>query len=798
MMSSLKGSISTLEKTSSDQDFLILKDLNLSVISLEEDANKLKYSGDTSYLIDLQKSDTLISKLIDSLKNLNEGDRILAITLDSLQSVYNEYRVVLLEYARIENTGFDPDLSSIQALINKSQRKDFDFTITDSIKVEYEIESEEQKKGLFKRIFGKKKKEEDNAVAEITIKDSIRIDSITYTVSSDSLINKEEVLESLEDMMSNLEYQFTQKSQQNLSTESRLISEISQLKIIISEYLAFIESREIKKAEIEKAKTREQLTQTQYQVSQFSFILGAFIFLVFLGLLIFLNQNRRFQKLLMLARERAEEYARTKQMFMANMSHEIRTPMNAIIGFTEQLSKSELTEEQKEKVKIIHQSSDHLLHLLNSILDISKFQSNTITLDTRPVNILELSRDCVKLMEIKSREKGIELKFIESGIEDEMLMGDPYRIRQVILNLLSNAIKFTSKGQVSLTISVEKIKKDLSKLSIKVKDTGIGIPVNKRQLIFKEFEQLNTSQKFSGTGLGLSIVKYIVDLYGGHIKVESVEGKGATFKINLPLKVASEKDLEINSVKEKEQFIPENLRILVADDEAYNRKLLAEILYGHQYKIDFAEDGKQALDMLCKNVYDIAFLDIKMPKLKGDQVVKAYREITENNYHTQFIAVSATTNDEYLQSKEFDAYVRKPIREKDILNLLGGDAFAVEENNIHENENGSVISLQSLMEIGDEEFVREMIETYVESTDRQLDNIEELLAGDDYLQIAEQIHKIKGPSRHLEAISFIRVLEKLEEKSKLNKNIGKEEFAELREEFDSIKKQVEIKLNVHE
>jgi signal transduction histidine kinase/CheY-like chemotaxis protein len=718
--------------------------------------------------------------------------------LDSLQSVYNEYRAVLLEYARIENTGFDPDLSSIQAIINKSQQRDFDFTITDSIKVEYELEPEEQKKGLFKRIFGKKKKEEEDAIAEIIIKDSVRIDSITYTVSSDSLIKKDEVLESLEDMMSNLEYQFTQKSQQNLLTESRLISEISQLKIIISEYLAFIESREIKKAEIEKAKTREQLTQTQYQVSQFSFILGAFIFLVFLGLLIFLNQNRRFQKLLMLARERAEEYARTKQMFMANMSHEIRTPMNAIIGFTEQLSKSELTEEQKEKVKIIHQSSDHLLHLLNSILDISKFQSNTIKLDTKPVNILELARDCVKLMEIKSRKKGIDLKFIEAGIENEFLMGDPYRIRQVILNLLSNAIKFTSKGQVSLTISVEKIKKDLSKLSIKVQDTGIGIPVNKRQLIFKEFEQLNTSQKFSGTGLGLSIVKYIVDLYGGHIKVESVEGKGATFKINLPLKVASEKDIESDSIKEKEQFIPENLRILVADDEPYNRKLLGEILSGHRYAIDFADNGKQALDLLCKNAYDIAFLDIKMPKLKGDQVVKAYREITENKYHTQFIAVSATTNDEYLRSTEFDAYVRKPIKEKDILNLLGEEKSTADEIANPVNKNGSVISLQSLMEIGNEDFVRKMIETYVKSPHRQLNNIEELLSGGDYLQIAEQIHKIKGPSRHLEAVSFIKVLEKLEKKSKENKNIKKEEFAELREEFDNIKKQVEIKLNVHE
>ena len=264
----------------------------------------------------------------------------------------------------------------------------------------------------------------------------------------------------------------------------------------IIDLLTYLEEREVDKIKLQNYNAQIIAEETNDQVLAFSLL--TIVLLIGTGYVVYsyMEKNKAYQKIMSTATEDAKNLAKAKEQFLANMSHEIRTPMNAISGFTHQLLKTELSESQREQLDIINRSSDHLLHILNDVLDFSKLQANKLILEDEPYDLHQLMSDAVQLMLHKADEKDISINYYAENIP-HYIKGDPYRFKQILINLVSNSIKFTEKGSVNIHLSVRK-KSRVNELQLVVKDTGIGIPKDQQTRIMMEFEQAGSSLRSQG------------------------------------------------------------------------------------------------------------------------------------------------------------------------------------------------------------------------------------------------------------------------------------------------------------
>jgi two-component system CheB/CheR fusion protein len=369
----------------------------------------------------------------------------------------------------------------------------------------------------------------------------------------------------------------------------------------------------------------------------------------------------------------AEDAVKSKQQFLSNMSHEIRTPMNAIIGFTNVVLKTKLDETQKEYLNAIKISGDALIILINDILDLAKVNAGKMTFEQIPFNLSVSIATMLQLFETKIREKNIELIKEYNDTIPPILLGDPMRLRQIILNLISNAVKFTKQGKI--TMSVRMLKEDTKNTTIEftVTDTGIGIPKGKLEQIFNNFEQASkeTSSLFGGTGLGLAIVKQLVELQGGSIIVTSEEGKGSTFGFTLVFKKpdATTETAILQETFQEASPLPEmkieNVKVLIVEDVPLNQLLIKIILLDFGFDFDIAGNGKIAIESLERNTYDIILMDLQMPEMNGFEATTYIR--SKMNSQIPIIALTAdvtTVDVEKCLVAGMNDYISKPIDEK--------------------------------------------------------------------------------------------------------------------------------------
>ncbi len=369
------------------------------------------------------------------------------------------------------------------------------------------------------------------------------------------------------------------------------------------------------------------------------------------------------------AKSKAESAMKAKQLFLSNMSHEIRTPMNAVIGFTNVILKTDLTAKQKEYINAIKVSGDALIVLINDILDIAKVDAGKMTFEQAPFAFSTSIAATLHLFEPKIQEKNLELIEHFDAAIPEILLGDSVRLRQIILNLLSNAVKFTDSGKITVSVRIFKEEEDNVTIEFSVTDTGIGIPENKLEHIFDDFQQATneTSRLHGGTGLGLSIVKQLVELQGGTLIVNSEPGKGSTFGFILNFKKAIKEPTEIsetNSGVELAEKI-ENIRILVAEDMPLNQLLIKIILKDFGFEVDIADNGQIAIEKLQENRYDIILMDLQMPELNGFKATEYIRQ--KMNSQIPIIALTADVTTVDLGKCEavgMNDYISKPIDEK--------------------------------------------------------------------------------------------------------------------------------------
>jgi two-component system, chemotaxis family, CheB/CheR fusion protein len=384
------------------------------------------------------------------------------------------------------------------------------------------------------------------------------------------------------------------------------------------------------------------------------------------------TEKKLFEKVLIEAKEFAENATKSKQQFLSNMSHEIRTPLNSILGFTNVLLKTELDPEQKEFVQAIKKSGKSLNLLINDILDLAKVDAGRMTFEKQPFEIRKSINSVLHSFNLKIKEKNLEfVKEYDSKIPS-MLLGDSVRLNQIVLNLISNAVKFTHKGKVIL--SVKLLNEDEKNMTIEftVTDSGIGIAANKKDSIFNLFEQAepSTSNSYGGTGLGLAIVKNFIEAQGGSISLKSKIGKGSTFSFMLPFgktNLTAEEEIEI--LKPDSEIT--KLRVLVAEDIALNQLLIKIILNDFGFEHEIVSNGKIAIEKLQSNTYDIILMDLQMPVMNGFETTEYIRKTIKSQIPIIALTADVTTAD-VSKCKEFgmDDYISKPINENLLYNKI--------------------------------------------------------------------------------------------------------------------------------
>ena len=400
---------------------------------------------------------------------------------------------------------------------------------------------------------------------------------------------------------------------------------------------------------------------------------------------------RKYQEELIRSKEMAEAAAKAKAIFLANISHEIRTPMNGIIGMIDILKRTQLTEEQLEYLDIISISGENLLMIINDVLDFSKIEAGQITFEHIRFNLSDEVNEVIKILRYKAVQKNLDLSFSIGPDVPELLIGDPLRLKQVLINLCNNAIKFTNEGYVHVSVDLKDIVESNVRLYFEVKDTGIGISPENQQKLFKSFSQadVSTTRKFGGTGLGLAISKNLVQLMCGNIGIISEEGKGSIFFFDAEFGVASQNLSASETQQLEESAMPDKkLKILLAEDNVINQKVAILNLEKLGHSVIVVSDGLKAVEKYISESPDIVFLDVQMPEMDGVEATAKIREWEQANQIQNRVPIVAMTANTMKSDKDLfraagmDEYLSKPFNAKELIRVLGRIYKQIERKNI--------------------------------------------------------------------------------------------------------------------
>lgn len=410
-----------------------------------------------------------------------------------------------------------------------------------------------------------------------------------------------------------------------------------------------------------------------------------------------ITERKHYESELMHAKELAEAGTLAKNEFIASVSHEFRTPMNGVLGLAEMLRNTKLDESQTDLLNGIVSSADNLLVLVNDLLDFSAIEAGKMELDFHPFMLDRVMDDSLQMLKLKAHEKSLDFSFTLGNDVPLHITGDPKRLGQIIINLANNAVKFTEKGSVSVNVGLLKRTRETVLLRFEVRDTGIGIPTDSIDSLFKVFSRLTQKQHklISGTGLGLSICKKLTQLMGGEIGVESELGKGSVFWFTLPFRHSE--PVAVSQANEPALAVGSYLgrKVLVAEDNLINQKIAVFQLKRLGFEVSLAADGQSAMDLFSVGAFDLVILDIQMPVMDGYQVAKAIRiQEKDTPHHVPLIALTANAmkgdREIYLEAG-MDGYVSKPFTIEILQQAIEqAEIVALRSRKIKERSSGAV------------------------------------------------------------------------------------------------------------
>ncbi len=493
------------------------------------------------------------------------------------------------------------------------------------------------------------------------------------------------------------------------------------------------------------------------------------------------SSQREAEAALEAARDAAVTAAEMKSQFVANVSHEIRTPMNGILGMTHLLLNSALTPRQRDHAQTIADSAQALMGMINDLLDFSKIEAGRLSVEHIPFELRPLLRAALQLYRHRAESKGLALDLEVDAAVPDWVRGDPTRLRQVLLNLLDNALKFTHAGQVRLSAHAVAGKPDW--LRFCVRDSGIGMSAEARGRVFEAFSQADGSvtRKYGGTGLGLAICRQLAALMGGELTLDSEEGKGSTFHLGLPLPAAAATPATADARATGLRF--PGMRVLVAEDNPVNRKLLGFMLEDLGVSVTHVEDGKAAYEQLAEGGVDLVLMDWQMPVWDGLTATRAIRdrEAREGRARLPIIALTANVMPGFADTCReagMDDYLSKPLQAEELARALarqlpacavaaGQDAVParVESAAVAPSERFDLEKLRRVCQ-GDARKLREMLDLFVSSSEGLLTALTDALAGRDGAQAARQAHQLKGAAAYLGAAELTALAAEVENLAK--------------------------------
>ena len=499
-----------------------------------------------------------------------------------------------------------------------------------------------------------------------------------------------------------------------------------------------------------------------------------------IGLHTDITERVRIEDELILANKKTEELAKAKDLFLANVSHEIRTPMNGILGVAGLLSKTNLNQKQKKMTGMIKDAASNLLVIVNDILNFEKISAGKIELETIQFSLNEKIALLTESFQYKAKEKNIGLSFHDLNEKALQVVGDPYRLSQIITNLLANAIKFTDEGSVEIKLQTITETPEEIWVRIEVKDSGIGIPEEKIDSLFQPYQQADSaiSRKYGGTGLGLSIVKNLVNIMGGRIGVESNINSGSIFSIQLPFKRKEQSTLPVYAVADYHQL--KGMRILLAEDIEMNQFIARSILEEKGVYITEAVDGRDAIEKVKSYSFDLILMDISMPYIDGIQATSIIRSMKDSpNCSIPIIALTANAlegdKQKYLNAG-MNGYISKPFLEEEflmvILQCLQKNDFCYSSDfDLSENaSNEKLYSEAQLMGMGkyQQAFVDKMIGLFLQTMPEDIELLKNTTQNKDWKKVERTAHRIKSAIRSMGIQSAIQTIRYIEEAAQKN------------------------------
>ena len=377
------------------------------------------------------------------------------------------------------------------------------------------------------------------------------------------------------------------------------------------------------------------------------------------------NANLRQAEMeLLKAKQKAEVAANTKSRFLSNMSHELRTPLNGIIGVSNLLQQEDYLPHQKQSLDILRYSSEHMMILINDILDYHKIEAGKLQLEMRPINVMQFMNRIINQFAGQVQAKGLQFNTaIDVHLDNEMFTDDT-RLNQILSNLLSNAIKFTETGSISLTAKQLYSTSEKATVQFIVKDTGIGIPEMKHREIFRSFTQadIDTTRKYGGTGLGLTISKRLINMFNSELMLKSQEGSGSEFFFTVVLRINQESKLYIEEDHTRQLTSLEGVRILIAEDNKVNMSIAKRFMNKWGIVVDEAVNGKEAVERFRSGSYDLMLIDLEMPEMDGPSALREIRRFNRSVPAMAFTAAVYDNMENDLMKKGFVDYIHKPFR----------------------------------------------------------------------------------------------------------------------------------------